>query len=128
MNAGNIQLFALSESRRFGEKVAAALGLPLGEHEERSFEDGEHKTRPLQNVRGRDVFVIQSLYSEGSEIDVKVDLRPINGRITPIRADDRVSAFFMSGGRAPESCYARGPCWSRFRAASATVHDGRVTP
>jgi ribose-phosphate pyrophosphokinase len=60
----NPTLFALSESRWLGELVAAALDVPLAQHEERSFEDGEHKIRPLQNVRNRGVFVIQSLYSD----------------------------------------------------------------
>lgn len=57
-------IFALEASRSFGEKVAAALGEPLAEHEEREFEDGEHKARPLVSVRGRDVYVIQSLHGE----------------------------------------------------------------
>ena len=57
-------LFALNASRPYGERVAAALGLTLAGHEEREFEDGEHKARPLENVRGRDVFVIHSLYGE----------------------------------------------------------------
>lgn len=57
-----MQLFALNASRPFGEKVAAALGVALAEHEEREFEDGEHKARPLVGVRGRDVYVIQSLH------------------------------------------------------------------
>jgi ribose-phosphate pyrophosphokinase len=57
-------LFALDASRGYGERVAAALGRPLCRHEEREFEDGEHKTRPLENVRGRDVYVIHSLYGE----------------------------------------------------------------
>ena len=35
-----------------------------GAHEEREFEDGEHKARPLENVRGKDVYVIQSLHGE----------------------------------------------------------------
>lgn len=60
-------LFALDASREFGQRVADALAMPLAEHEERDFEDGEHKSRPLQNVRGRDVFVIQSLYSDNKE-------------------------------------------------------------
>ena len=47
-----------------GESIGTALGSPLSAHEERDFEDGEHKTRPLENVRGCEVFVIQSLYSE----------------------------------------------------------------
>jgi hypothetical protein len=38
MSADGLQLFALSETRNFGEKVAAALGAPLGEHDERDFE------------------------------------------------------------------------------------------
>lgn len=57
-------LFALDASRPYGERVASALGLPLAGHEEREFEDGEHKARPLENVRGRDVYVIHSLYGE----------------------------------------------------------------
>ncbi len=57
-------LFALNASRPYGERVASALGLPLAGHEEREFEDGEHKARPLENVRGRDVYVIHSLYGE----------------------------------------------------------------
>lgn len=60
-------LFALEGSRPYGEHVAARLEWPLSAHEERSFEDGEHKTRPLVDVRRRDVFVIHSLHgSPGS--------------------------------------------------------------
>jgi len=57
-------VFALNASRGFGEAVASALGTDLSAHEEREFEDGEHKTRPTVNVRNRDVFVIQSLYAD----------------------------------------------------------------
>lgn len=63
MNRGDLALFALNASRDFGEKVSAHLGLPLCAHEEREFEDGEHKARPLVSVRGQDVCVIQSLYN-----------------------------------------------------------------
>lgn len=59
-----LRIFALSESRPFAEGVSATLGVTLAEHEEREFEDGEHKARPLENVRGKDVYVIQSLYGE----------------------------------------------------------------
>jgi len=59
-----IRLFALEASRALGEGVARSLGIGLDEHEEREFDDGEHKARPLVNVRGRDVFVIHSLYGE----------------------------------------------------------------
>ncbi len=57
-------IFALHASHPFGEDVAQHLGTALSAHEEREFEDGEHKSRPLVNVRGRDVFVIQSLYKD----------------------------------------------------------------
>ena len=62
-----MKLFALNSSRDFGEAVAADLKLALTLHEERNFEDGEHKTRPLENVRNEDVFLIHSLYSDAAE-------------------------------------------------------------
>ena len=60
-------VFALNASRGFGDAVAGALGIALSAHEEREFEDGEHKTRPTVNVRNRDVFVIQSLYADSKQ-------------------------------------------------------------
>ena len=51
---GDLSLFALGSSRHYGEKIAALLGIPASPHEERSFEDGEHKARPLVSVRGSD--------------------------------------------------------------------------
>lgn len=38
-------LFALNSSRAFAEKVARSLEIELRPHEEREFEDGEHKSR-----------------------------------------------------------------------------------
>lgn len=64
MDAPNLVLFALNASHEYGERVAEHLGVKLSEHEEREFEDGEHKARPLVNVRNKGVFVIQSLYSD----------------------------------------------------------------
>ncbi len=73
MDRDQIGLFALGTSREFGLGVASALGLELGEHELRSFEDGEHKARPLESVRGRDVFVIHSLFGEpGATVNDKL--------------------------------------------------------
>ena len=67
MATGDLHVFALNASRRFGERIALHLGVPLSKHEERSFEDGEHKTRALESVRGGDVFVVQSLYGDYQE-------------------------------------------------------------
>jgi ribose-phosphate pyrophosphokinase len=58
-----MDLFALNATKEFGLKVATELGVELAAHEEREFEDGEHKARPLVSVRGHDVYVIQSLHS-----------------------------------------------------------------
>lgn len=62
-----MRIFALDASRDFGEAVASSLGASLDPHEERTFEDGEHKSRPLTSVRGRDAYVIQSLHGGPSE-------------------------------------------------------------
>ncbi len=64
MPAIPLALFALNATREFGACVAQALGGALCAHEEREFEDGEHKVRPLESVRGRDAYVIQSLYAD----------------------------------------------------------------
>lgn len=64
MNDSDIKLFALNTSREYGARIGAHIGIPLAGHEERDFEDGEHKARPLESVRDRDVFVVQSLYSD----------------------------------------------------------------
>ncbi|KAB2916062.1 MAG: ribose-phosphate pyrophosphokinase [Hyphomicrobiaceae bacterium] len=57
-----LQLFALNATADLGKAIADALSRPLSAHEEREFEDGEHKARPLEPVGGRDVYVIHSLY------------------------------------------------------------------
>src|SRR5690606_27209831 len=57
---------ALGDSREFGGSVAAALGRGLDPHEERDFDDGEHKARPLVSVRGRDVYVVHALGGGGA--------------------------------------------------------------
>ncbi|MBS1791737.1 MAG: ribose-phosphate pyrophosphokinase [Acidobacteria bacterium] len=67
MSHEEIAIFAPVAARDFGEQVCARLGLSLSAHEEREFEDGEHKMRPLVSVRGRDVFVIQSLYADSRQ-------------------------------------------------------------
>ncbi|MFA6141612.1 MAG: ribose-phosphate diphosphokinase [Hyphomicrobium sp.] len=57
-----LRVFALNATAELGSAIARELGKPLSEHEEREFEDGEHKARPLDPVGNADVFVIQSLH------------------------------------------------------------------
>jgi len=60
--AQRFRLFALEATAELGAAVGERLGHALAPHEERAFEDGEHKSRPLQPVDGGDVFVLQSLH------------------------------------------------------------------
>lgn len=54
-------LFAPTHSAALARRIADALGTTLSSSEEREFDGGEHKMRPMQDVRGHDVFVVQSL-------------------------------------------------------------------
>ena len=97
-----LSLFALNASRDFGQRVADALGIELSQHEEREFEDGEHKARPLVSVRGRDVYVVHSLYGDAlqSVNDKLVRLLFFLGALRDASAG-RITAVL------PYLCYAR---------------------
>ncbi|MGQ9369027.1 ribose-phosphate diphosphokinase [Azospirillum sp. ST 5-10] len=62
----DILLFDLDPRSGLGGRVAHRLGTALAAHEERTFADGELKLRPVADVRGRDVFVLQSLAGDGA--------------------------------------------------------------
>ncbi len=62
-----LAIFALEASLDYAARVAKRLAIALSPHEERPFEDGEHKSRPLVDVRGQDVCVIHSLYGDGEQ-------------------------------------------------------------
>ena len=60
----SMKLFTLDATREFAERVAECSGVAVSHHEEREFEDREFKVRALESVRGEEVFVCQSLYSD----------------------------------------------------------------
>ncbi|MDZ7828530.1 MAG: ribose-phosphate diphosphokinase [Halofilum sp. (in: g-proteobacteria)] len=60
-------VFGLGATRSFAEGVAAALGVDPAPVEERAFEDGEHKARPLIGVRDRDCHVLHSLHGDDEQ-------------------------------------------------------------
>lgn len=97
-----MMLFALNSSRQFGEAVARQSNIELAEHEERDFEDGEHKIRPLTCVREEDVFAIQSLHSDDAQTvnDKLCRLLFFSGAVRDAGAK-RVTAVL------PYLCYAR---------------------
>ena len=113
----DLSLFALNASREFGQRVADALGAPLARHEEREFEDGEHKARPLENVRGRDVYVVHSLYGDGQQSvnDKLVRLLLFLGALRDASAG-RITAVI------PYLCYARKDRRSKPRDPVSTRH------
>jgi ribose-phosphate pyrophosphokinase len=59
-----VSLFAPAASAAFGTQVAGVLGLMLSALEEREFEGGEHKMRPLVSVRGHSTYVVHSLHGD----------------------------------------------------------------
>jgi ribose-phosphate pyrophosphokinase len=67
VSSDRLRLFALNATADLGRAVAHALGRTLIDHEEREFEDGEHKVRSLEPVGGTDAYIIQSLHSGPSE-------------------------------------------------------------
>ena len=115
MSEEGLLVFALNSSRDFGEGVAARLSIPLSPHEEREFEDGEHKTRPLIRVRGKDVFVIQSLFGDSRQSvnDKLCRLLFFLGALRDASAG-RVTAVL------PYLCYARKDRKSKARDAVTT--------
>jgi ribose-phosphate pyrophosphokinase len=110
-------LFALNASREFGQRVADALGAPLGRHEEREFEDGEHKSRPLESVRSRDVYVVHSLHGDPQQSvnDKLVRLLLFLGALRDASAG-RITAVI------PYLCYARKDRRSKPRDPVSTRH------
>ena len=67
ISRSGLRLFALEATAEFGACVARSLRQPLAPHEERGFEDGEHKIRPLTAVQNADVYVVQSLHGGPAE-------------------------------------------------------------
>lgn len=56
----NVMVFTGNANRALAEKVVRYLGLPMGKASIGTFSDGEVMVEVEDNVRGRDVFVIQS--------------------------------------------------------------------
>ncbi len=61
MDRDELMLFAGSGSRRLSARVAEYLDTPVRKSETLKFSDGNTFVRVLENVRGRDVFIVQSI-------------------------------------------------------------------
>lgn len=102
MKTSPLMIFSMAASAKLGAAIATALGQPLAAHEEREFEDGEHKARPLDSVSGADVYVVQSLHGgpDQSVNDKLCRLLFFIGAVNDVGAA-RVTAI------TPYLCYAR---------------------
>ena len=67
MNRDNIVLFAGNASQTVAGRVAQQLMQPLGFIMVEKFSDGETRVEILENIRGMDVFLIQSTCPPGNE-------------------------------------------------------------
>jgi ribose-phosphate pyrophosphokinase len=56
----NISIFSGNANPKLGQGIARKLGLPLGKIQVGKFSDGEINVEILENIRGRDIFVVQS--------------------------------------------------------------------
>lgn len=59
-SSGNLMVFTGNANPALAQEVASHLGLELGRADVGKFSDGEVNVELLENVRGRDVFILQS--------------------------------------------------------------------
>jgi ribose-phosphate pyrophosphokinase len=59
-NTDDMMVFAGSGSRKLAGRICDYLGVPLGESEAVTFSEGNTFVRVLENVRGRQVYLVQS--------------------------------------------------------------------
>lgn len=116
----SFKLFALNDSQPFGAQVAQAAGVPLSKHEEHDFEDGEHEARPLESVRNKEVFVVQSLYA-GEEHSINDKLCRLLFFIGALKdaSARRVTAVlpYLCYARKDQKSEPRGPVTTRYLAS-----------
>jgi ribose-phosphate pyrophosphokinase len=64
MDKEYLKVFSGSSNRELAEKICDILEIPIGKADLKTFADGEVNFQILENVRGRDIFVIQSASRE----------------------------------------------------------------
>ncbi len=90
MSLDNLSVFAGNANPALALEVVQSLGIPLGKASVGTFSDGEINVEIMENVRGRDVFVIQPTCAPSNnnlmELLVMIDAlnRSSAGRITAV--------------------------------------------
>lgn len=114
-------LLAPGDDRSFAESICRHLGTTLAEHEERTYEDGEFRSRLVTCVRGKDVFVVRSLNGDMQQSPDEKLLRLLFLVSTAVDAGAaRVSALV------PYLCYARLDRRNAPGDPVATLHVARL--
>src|SRR5687768_15241723 len=60
MSESRLKIFSGNSNRALAEEICRSIGVPLGEATVTSFPDGETFVKINENVRGHDVYIIQS--------------------------------------------------------------------
>ncbi len=63
-----VKIFSGNANKPLAEAIANYLGLPLGNMLVSRFPDGEIRVRCLENVRGRDVYIVQPTYAPAENL------------------------------------------------------------
>jgi ribose-phosphate pyrophosphokinase len=63
----NLAIFSGSSNKPLAESICNHLGIPVGKIILKKFSDGEISVKIDENVRGRDVFVIQSISNPAND-------------------------------------------------------------
>jgi ribose-phosphate pyrophosphokinase len=64
----NFQIFSGRSNPKLAEKIAAKIGVPLGEVDLQQFSDGEIWVKYKDNIRGSEVFIVQSTFPPAENI------------------------------------------------------------
>lgn len=125
-----MHVFALEGSKQFGQRMSNEMGIQISNHEERSFDDGEAFVAPAVNVRGKDVFVIQSLYGdEKQSINEKLMRLVIMCGAAHDASAARVTAVcpYLGYGRQDRKTSSRAPITTKYIAQILeSVHVDRL--
>ena len=68
MTDPKVSIFAGRKTRYLAEKIAKSYGIGLGKSIVTNFSDGELQTSYEENIRGKDVFIIQSTFPPGDNL------------------------------------------------------------
>lgn len=68
MSTGELLIFSGLSNKPLAEKISKNLNIPLGDIDIQRFSDGEIWVKYKENIRGRDVFIIQSTHTPAENL------------------------------------------------------------